>query len=84
MVRTDASILECKVVCGSLGLPTATVKLVDVDGVEYVACCVGTGPVDAALKAVDSVVKVVTFYLIAPLKYIQVILLSTLDLQCLC
>lgn len=49
---------DLQVVCGSLGLPTATVKLVDVDGVEYVACSVGTGPVDAALKAVDSVVKI--------------------------
>ncbi|KAI5078560.1 hypothetical protein GOP47_0006231 [Adiantum capillus-veneris] len=49
---------DLQVVCGSLGLPTATVKLVNADGLEYVACSVGTGPVDAALKAVDSVVKI--------------------------
>lgn len=49
---------DLQVVCGTLGLPTATVKLMDVDGVEYVACSVGTGPVDAALKAVDSIVKI--------------------------
>eukprot|EP00250_Pteridium_aquilinum_P008042 c17621_g1_i1 orf=99-2006(+) len=56
--RVIWSLQDIQVVCGSLGLPTATVKLVDADGVEYIACSVGTGPVDAALKAVDSVVKI--------------------------
>ncbi|KAH7442559.1 hypothetical protein KP509_03G094500 [Ceratopteris richardii] len=49
---------DLQVVCGSLGLPTATVKLADVDGAEYIACSIGTGPVDAALKAVDSIIKI--------------------------
>lgn len=49
---------DLQVVCGSLGLPSATVKLVDADGMVYIACSVGTGPVDAAIKAVDSVVKI--------------------------
>ncbi|GER27873.1 2-isopropylmalate synthase [Striga asiatica] len=46
------------VTCGSLGLSTATVKLIDADGNEHISCSVGTGPVDAAYKAVDLIVKV--------------------------
>ncbi|CAA0833245.1 2-isopropylmalate synthase 2- chloroplastic [Striga hermonthica] len=46
------------VTCGSLGLSTATVKLSDADGNEHISCSVGTGPVDAAYKAVDLTVKV--------------------------
>nr|GMD31041.1 2-isopropylmalate synthase B [Ipomoea batatas]GMD37760.1 2-isopropylmalate synthase B [Ipomoea batatas] len=49
---------DVQVTCGSLGLSTATVKLIDADGEEHVACSVGTGPVDAAYKAVDLVTKV--------------------------
>ncbi|GAV69939.1 HMGL-like domain-containing protein/LeuA_dimer domain-containing protein [Cephalotus follicularis] len=45
------------VTSGTLGLSTATVKLVGVDGKEHVACAVGTGPVDSAYKAVDLIVK---------------------------
>lgn len=56
--QTIWSLVDLQVVCGTLGLPTATVKLMDTDGIEYVACTVGYGPVDAALKAVDSVVKI--------------------------
>lgn len=52
------SLVDLQAVCGTLGLPTATVKLMDPDGVEYVACTVGTGPVDAALRAVNSIVKI--------------------------
>lgn len=47
-----------QVTCGTLGLSTATVKLVDADGMEHIACSVGTGPVDSAYKAVDLIVKV--------------------------
>lgn len=46
-----------QVTCGTLGLSTATVKLVDANGLAHVACAVGTGPVDSAYKAVDSIVK---------------------------
>nr|GMD16541.1 2-isopropylmalate synthase B [Ipomoea batatas] len=49
---------DLQVTCGSLGLSTATVKLIDADDEEHVACCVGTGPVDAAYKAVDLIVKI--------------------------
>lgn len=47
-----------QVTCGSLGLSTATVKLSGINGDEHIACSVGTGPVDAAYKAVDLIVKV--------------------------
>lgn len=47
-----------QVTCGTLGLSTATVKLVSDDGSTHVACAIGTGPVDSAYKAVDLIVKV--------------------------
>ncbi|XP_054805204.1 2-isopropylmalate synthase 2, chloroplastic-like isoform X2 [Prosopis cineraria] len=46
-----------QVTCGTLGLSTATVKLIDADGKAHVACSVGTGPVDSAYKAVDLIIK---------------------------
>ncbi|KAF8041337.1 hypothetical protein BT93_A0062 [Corymbia citriodora subsp. variegata] len=49
---------DLQVTCGTLGLSTATVKLIGADGKEHVACSVGTGPVDSAYKAVDLIVKV--------------------------
>lgn len=49
---------DVQVTCGSLGLSTATVRLIAADGEEHTACSVGTGPVDAAYKAVDLIVKV--------------------------
>ncbi|XP_010274930.1 PREDICTED: 2-isopropylmalate synthase A-like [Nelumbo nucifera] len=52
------SLGDLQVTCGTLGLSTATVKLIAADGVEHVACSVGTGPVDAAYKAVDQIVKI--------------------------
>ncbi|XP_010931990.1 2-isopropylmalate synthase A [Elaeis guineensis] len=52
------SLGELQATCGTLGLSTATVKLVASDGEEKIACSVGTGPVDAAYKAIDSIVEV--------------------------
>ncbi|CAL8998747.1 unnamed protein product [Prunus brigantina] len=51
---------DLQVTCGTLALSTATVKLIDADGREHVACAVGTGPVDSAYKAVDLIVKKLT------------------------
>ncbi|RVW92374.1 2-isopropylmalate synthase 1, chloroplastic [Vitis vinifera] len=48
---------DLQVTCGTLGLSTATVKLIDADGQKHVACSVGTGPVDSAYKAIDLLVK---------------------------
>jgi len=46
-----------QVVCGTSGLSTATVKLEGPDGLQHIGMSVGTGPVDAAYKAVDTIVK---------------------------
>ena len=43
--------------CGT-GMPTATVKLTGPDGVSQTAAEVGTGPVDAVYKAIQSLVHV--------------------------
>lgn len=45
-----------QVACGTMGMPTATVRLCDPDGGMHVQACVGTGPVDAAFKAISSIV----------------------------
>lgn len=47
---------DIQVVCGSAGLPTATVRIEGKDDILRVASSVGTGPVDAAYKAIDSIV----------------------------
>jgi len=46
-----------QVACGSMGLPTATVRIVGPDGATQVRAAVGTGPVDAAFKAIDGIVE---------------------------
>ncbi|CAN8304829.1 unnamed protein product [Cochlearia groenlandica] len=51
------TLLDVQITSGTLELSTASVKLVDRDGKEHVACSVGTGPVDSAYKAVDIIVK---------------------------
>ena len=46
-----------QVACGTMGMPTASVRLVDPDGTLHVFATVGTGPVDATYKAIDAIVK---------------------------
>jgi 2-isopropylmalate synthase len=46
-----------QVACGTMGMPTASVRLRDPEGNLHVQACVGTGPVDAAFKAIDAVVQ---------------------------
>ncbi len=41
-----------------MGMPTATVKMRGPDGATHTAAGIGTGPVDASYKAIDSVVGV--------------------------
>ncbi|KAH1194455.1 putative 2-isopropylmalate synthase [Glycine max] len=48
---------DLQVTCGTMGSSTASVKLVTVHGSTHVACSVGVGPVDAAYKAIDLIVK---------------------------
>lgn len=47
-----------QVSCGDPLVPTATATISDELGVKHVVCATGTGPVDAAYKAVDKVVAV--------------------------
>jgi 2-isopropylmalate synthase len=42
--------------CGTMGMPTATVRLRGPNGNVVVQAAVGTGPVDAAFKAIDLIV----------------------------
>lgn len=46
-----------QVACGTMGMPTASVRLRDPDGKQFVQACIGTGPVDATYKAIDAIVQ---------------------------
>ncbi len=46
-----------QVACGTMGMPTATVRLKGPDGTVHVRAAIGTGPVDAVYKAIDSIVQ---------------------------
>ncbi len=46
-----------QVACGTLGMPTATIKITDHNGKERVHAAVGTGPVDATFRAIDQIVN---------------------------
>jgi 2-isopropylmalate synthase len=49
---------DIQVTCGTMGMPTATLKMLRVeDNTITVHAAVGVGPVDAAYRAVDAVVK---------------------------
>jgi 2-isopropylmalate synthase len=45
-----------QVACGTMGMPTATVRLRGPDGVTHTVAAIGTGPVDAVYKAIDQIV----------------------------
>jgi 2-isopropylmalate synthase len=46
-----------QVTCGTMGMPTATVRLKGPDGKVHVHAAMGSGPVDAAYKAIDQIIK---------------------------
>ena len=46
-----------QVACGTMGMPTATVRLRGPDGVVRTEAAIGTGPVDATYKAIDAIVQ---------------------------
>ncbi|HEX6837670.1 MAG TPA: 2-isopropylmalate synthase [Polyangia bacterium] len=48
---------DLQVGCGTLSLATASVRLTGPDGSTRVAAAVGTGPVDAAYRAIDELVR---------------------------
>ena len=47
-----------QVSCGTMGMPTATVRLRGPDGVVHTEAALGTGPIDATYKAINSIVNV--------------------------
>lgn len=49
---------DIQVTCGTMGMPTATVKLRNIAGDVFIHAAVGTGPVDASYKAIDAIVRV--------------------------
>ncbi len=46
-----------QVSCGTMGLPTATVRLCGPDGELHVQAAIGTGPIDATYKAINEVIQ---------------------------
>ena len=48
---------DAQIVCGTLGMPTATVRMVGPDGEESEQAAIGTGPVDACYRAIDAIVR---------------------------
>jgi 2-isopropylmalate synthase len=45
-----------QVACGTMGMPTATVRLAGPEG-QHIHAAIGTGPVDATYKAIDAIVQ---------------------------
>lgn len=48
---------DIQVTCGTMGMPTATIKMSNTEGEHFVQPAIGTGPIDAAFKAIDAIVK---------------------------
>jgi 2-isopropylmalate synthase len=46
-----------QVTCGTMGMPTATVRLKGPDGKVHIQASMGTGPVDATYKAINTIVN---------------------------
>ncbi len=51
------SLTDLQVACGRPGMPTATARLEGPNGQIYVSPATGTGPVDAAFRAIDAVIE---------------------------
>jgi 2-isopropylmalate synthase len=46
-----------QVTCGTMGMPTATIRLKGPDGKVHTHAAMGSGPVDATYKAIDAIIK---------------------------
>ncbi len=51
------ALVGLQVACGTMGMPTASVRLQGPDGTQHMHAAIGTGPVDAAYKAIDAIVQ---------------------------
>jgi 2-isopropylmalate synthase len=49
-------LVDLQVTCGSPGMPTATVRMINPDNEERIGVSIGTGPVDAVFSSIDQVV----------------------------
>ena len=47
-----------QVACGTMGMPTASVRLIDSEGIVHTIAEIGTGPVDATYKAISSIINI--------------------------
>ena len=56
--ETVFSLGGLQVVCGTMGMPTATIRLRGPDGKEHIHAATGTGPVHAVYRAIDAIVNV--------------------------
>jgi 2-isopropylmalate synthase len=56
--RDVYSLNGMQVTCGTMGMPTATIRLRGPDGIIHTQAAIGTGPVDATYKAIDAIVNV--------------------------
>jgi len=54
--RAEFALEGMQVACGTMGMPTATLRLRRPDGSVGTQAAIGTGPVDAAYKAIDAIV----------------------------
>ncbi len=52
------ALVDLQVTCGTVNLPMASVRLRGPDGILKTAATIGTGPVDACYKAIDTIVRV--------------------------
>jgi 2-isopropylmalate synthase len=50
-------LVDIQVSSGTIGMPTATVKLMNQDKEEFVIAAVGAGPVDASYRAIDMIIN---------------------------
>jgi 2-isopropylmalate synthase len=50
------ALIDLQVTCGTIKLPMASVRLHGPDGLTHTRATIGTGPVDAAFKAIDDIV----------------------------
>lgn len=46
-----------QVACGTMGMPTATIRLSDPQGELHVYASIGTGPIDASFRAINAIVN---------------------------
>ncbi|MFP4612120.1 MAG: 2-isopropylmalate synthase [Spirochaetaceae bacterium] len=54
--REIFTLQDLQVTCGTIGMPTASVRLAGPDGTTHTAASIGTGPVHAAFTAIEQIV----------------------------